>query len=152
LTFSNTGAGNTTFEIIGTGDLEVKDGVFSRVFVGDNGRVGIHTVTPAADFDVDGSVAMNIQTVSNNWNITDTDGFYTILMNSSTSAISVQLPLADNNIGRVLILKRTGILGAQITTQGGDTIDGAANIIIAARYDTYVLQSDGANWYVLSKP
>jgi hypothetical protein len=114
------------------------------------GNVGVGTATPIATLDVNGSLAMNLNTINADYTITNTDSYYTLICNTSTNTITVTLPTASTNNGRVLIIKRVGVNSVTIDVQGSETIDGAVSRLLNANYRGVVVQSDGINWFVIS--
>lgn len=68
-------------------------------------------------------------------------------------AMAVLLPTAVGYQGGVLTLKRTGATGtATLTGASSQTIDGSTtNTWLDAQYKFLSLQSDGANWLIVSK-
>ena len=88
------------------------------------------------------------------YNILATDS--TILADTSLDEVTVVLPSADGIAGRVYTVKRVdpvGTYSAWVDTTGGDTIDGSTPlpIEIGGQWDFYTLQSDGANWVIISR-
>jgi hypothetical protein len=133
----------------GTEDiLNLSDNGTEVFTVVDGGNVGIGTNAPIATLDVNGSVAMNITSKSNNYTITDTDGVYTILC--TTNALIIYLPLAANNSGRIIIVKKLSTSLTRVFRQGTNTIDGLTEYTLTNQYDSAIFQSDGTNWYILS--
>jgi hypothetical protein len=75
----------------------------------------------------------------------------TVLCNASSSAITVTLPLSSRSKGRVFDIKKIDSSGNAITLtpQTGELIDGAASLSFTTRYQSYTIQSDGEDWYIL---
>lgn len=76
---------------------------------------------------------------------------FTIICNCITAAITVNLPTAVGNSGRVYRIKKIDASANAVTIDpsGAETIDGVASIGIALQYDSYTIQSDGTNWHVI---
>lgn len=75
-------------------------------------------------------------------------GDYTIDCVSGT--FTVTLPTAVGVTGQVYVIKNSGAGTITLATTGGQTIDGSATKTAAANV-SYMVQSTGANWIVLSK-
>ena len=71
---------------------------------------------------------------------------YTILVTGTTT---VTLPTAVGIIGRVYVVKNTGVATVTVQAQVGQTIDGAASKILAVANEVVRLQSTGAVWVVI---
>jgi len=73
----------------------------------------------------------------------------TVLVDASTAPVTVTLPAPSADV--LVNVKRTDSSANTVTvaTPGTETIDGAADLPIAAQYDSYTLVSDGANYYVI---
>ncbi len=97
---------------------------------------------------VRGAVYNNMTTKTSDYTITNSDGIYTLLVNS-TSARTITLPAASDNNGRILRIKRINTGSVTIAVNGTDTIDNSTSKTINARYKGYILQSDGSNWWVV---
>lgn len=84
---------------------------------------------------------------------------YTFLATDSTvngtgggGGISVTLPAA-NTSGQICIIRKVdgGAGAVTVTRAGSDTIEGATTLVLAAQYDSCMLQSDGAGtWYQIA--
>lgn len=72
----------------------------------------------------------------------------TVLADATGGAFNVTLPTAIGIKGRQYVVKRMNGGGNNVTIActGGQTIDGAATVVLAAQYDRATVQSDGANW------
>lgn len=77
-----------------------------------------------------------------------------LLCDASGGAFSVTLPLAATaGDGFQIAIKRTNATNnVTIDGSGSETIDGALTYVLSAQYDAVVLQCDGANWNIISKP
>jgi hypothetical protein len=116
----------------------------------DNGNVGIGTTLPNSTFQDSGSISLSIITKTANYTATSSD--YTILCNKS-SAMNLNLPTAVGITGRIYVIKKISGASADVTINpnGSQTIDGAGTYVITIQYDRITVQSDGANWFILSK-
>ena len=112
-------------------------------------KIGDYT-TPESSLHVGGSLSMALTTVSSNYTTDEND--YTILCN--TGSMTLNLPNASNCEGRVYVIKKISAAGGSITIDpnGSQTIDGAAtNTELTNQWSTMMIQSDGSNWFILSK-
>jgi hypothetical protein len=77
----------------------------------------------------------------------------TILADSTSGAITINLPAAASNTGRVLKIKKTNAGGNLVTIDGNsaETIDGEATATLWFQNDVYELVCDGSNWYALNE-
>jgi hypothetical protein len=92
----------------------------------------------------------NIRTINSNGSATVTDG--TILVDASASNVTVILPGAIGNSGlRITIKKITGTNTYKVILQAlsGQTIDGMPSKLWDTPWQGYVVQSDGANWFII---
>lgn len=77
-----------------------------------------------------------------------TDSDYTVNATSGTFAFT--LPTAVGITGRVYVIKNSGTGTITINTTSSQTVDGnASGAISLAQYDSYTVQSDGANWIII---
>lgn len=101
------------------------------------------------------STTTAIQTVASDYKAKASDG--TILVNASKAAVTVTLPdAAASNKGKRYIIKKIdngGLIDINkvtITTSGSTTIDGAETRSTSVPYQTFVIQSDGAGWWIIN--
>ena len=118
-----------------------------------NYRLGVAAgTTPNSTLTVGGSEALAIATKTATYTASASD--HTILCNNTT-ALTITLPLASGAAGRIYVIKKISAAGNNVTIQrngsGSDLIDGASSVIISVQYSSYMLQSDGTNWYTLAK-
>lgn len=101
---------------------------------------------------VSGSLSMAIQTFSSNYTATAADN--TILMNTTSSALTLTLPNPSTFSGRIYTIKKVGNGGIdhELTiTPAAGTIDGGSSYVIYNDWTYVTLQTDGANWYIIKK-
>lgn len=99
--------------------------------------------------DVPVSSTLSIRTITGTVSPTPDD--YTFLGNATGGVVSVNLPAAASVPGRVLVLKKTDSSGnaARFVASGAETIDGSATLSISTQYQSYTIQSDGAQWWII---
>ena len=70
---------------------------------------------------------------------------------STASARTIDLTSSDCVVGRIIIVKdesgAANVNNITVTTQGAETIDGAATYVINTAYGTVRLYSNGTNWF-----
>jgi hypothetical protein len=70
----------------------------------------------------------------------------------ATAAVTVTLPAANGCAGRIYSVAHNIAAGGNVTISptGADTVSGAASLVLLARYDAVLLQSDGvSDWRIL---
>jgi hypothetical protein len=83
---------------------------------------------------------------------TATTSDHTILCNATTAAFTVTLPTAVGNTGQMYSIKKIDASANAITiaTTSSQTIDGVTTRTLSTQYQGVTVQSDGANWHVIS--
>lgn len=141
---------NVSFSFGGSLNMRVGGSATSRLFIASAGNVGVATTSPTSTLDNHGSFAVPVTTQTTNYTATATD--YTILCNAGS--LTVTLPSASSVDGRIYTIKKVSGTGGNITIDpnGSETIDGAlTNTAISAQYQSLIIQSDGANWFILAR-
>lgn len=120
-----------------------------------NGFLGVNTTTPNAPLSINGAISKSITNVSSN--ITLNISHYTVLVDTTTSNVSITLPVNSSSItGRMYRIKNIGTNPANVVNidPNGSTIDGSSGIFaipygLGYNSASVVLQSDGANWWFM---
>ena len=122
-----------------------------KLRINSSGYVGVSNSSPTSTLHVTGSVAMSTVTKTANYTATASD--YTIICNNSSGAITINLPTASGCSGRVYAIKKVSGVALNVTIDpfGSENIDGASTRILSVQYEGVLVQSDGSNWYVISK-
>jgi hypothetical protein len=83
---------------------------------------------------------------------TATTSDHTIICNATTAAFTVTLPTAVGNTGQMYSIKKIDASANAITiaTTSSQTIDGVTTRTLSTQYQGVTVQSDGANWFVIS--
>tara|TARA_R110002020_G_scaffold191758_1_gene391694 strand:- start:2341 stop:3495 length:1155 start_codon:yes stop_codon:yes gene_type:complete len=108
---------------------------------------------------INGALYGTIKTIdSAQYMVEDTDN--TLLFNTSDNAITVTLPLAKENAGRILTIKKIcddqekyRIRGSNIlkVMTNGELIDFTSEFILKSNYSIRTLQSDGNKWWIINR-
>jgi hypothetical protein len=76
---------------------------------------------------------------------------YTILMNCASTALTITLPPATGNTGRVLVVSKADDSSNPLTFSTSIR-QSVSNTIASVNYQTvYTLQSDGASWWIIGR-
>lgn len=67
---------------------------------------------------------------------------------TGAGAVTINLPAAASNLGRVVKIKRVGANDVTIDGNGAETIDGAATLTLDADYESVTLFCDGSGWNI----
>jgi len=131
----------------------ISDGAADRVIVArTTGFTSIgSTLTPTSLLHVGGAIATAITTTAKNAAYTAVATDSTILADATSGSFQITLPTAVGCAGRQYVIKRTG--ATNNVTVGGtsaQTFDGATTKTLGSQYATLIVQSDNANWQILS--
>ncbi len=101
---------------------------------------------PAGHDAAGGPVA--ISTKTSNYTVSLSDNV--LLANATGGAITFQLPAASSATGHVFYFKKIDSSGNAMTVlrAGSDLIDGATSQTTSVQYSSFVLITDGTNWYI----
>tara|TARA_R110002110_G_scaffold92226_2_gene240264 strand:+ start:905 stop:2032 length:1128 start_codon:yes stop_codon:yes gene_type:complete len=146
-------------------EIQLKDGKgfgSSPKFWYDTAQNALHVEgkTSTADMEVEGTlvckgaVFQNITTITqSHYEVADDD--YSLMCDTIDNSITITLPPACNNMGRVLIIKKANTdkynlrsYPIAVKTPEG-RIDITKEIIIKMNSSSRTLQSDGTNWWII---
>ena len=103
-----------------------------------------------------GAVFDNITTItSEEYEVGESD--YTILADTTEHRITLHLPMASENCGRILVIKKINVNKFKLNSHplvikvGEGLIDFHEAITLKHNYSIRRLQSDGANWWIIGK-
>lgn len=108
--------------------------------------VGINTITPKSNFEVNGSVGQTVTTVSASTTLDATQSI--VICNNGATAITITLPDVTLCSGRIYNIKKDATSTANITING--TIDGVTNLILKNAGEVVTLFSNGTEWKTMS--
>jgi len=140
------GAGDPTFTstglLVDNADAAVPIAIFR-----DNGTAKVTIQDGGATLFAAG-VQQPIVTKAIDYTVTTDD--YSILVDASAANRTITLPAASSCAGLELNVKKIDSTAHTVTIGGGGSnIDGAATLVISVQYNSYYLQSDGTQWWVL---
>jgi hypothetical protein len=142
--------------------IESFDGQNAGLSAANSGRLRYNNVTGTWQQSVQGgaytdisgggnTLTLALSTKTANYTIVDAD--FTILADApAATPITITLPTAVGRTGKVFVIKKINLLGADTVTvdaAGAETIDGLASFVLIAQYESIMVQSDGANWVVI---
>ncbi|MES1215497.1 MAG: hypothetical protein ABUT20_08270 [Bacteroidota bacterium] len=114
-------------------------------------QIRIGTATPISTFQVSGSQSTSTVTITATHTASSSE--YTILSNNTSGAITINLQAAAGCSGRIYNIKKLSGASKNVTIDpnASETIDGASTTVLSNQYDSVTIQSDGTNWFILSK-
>ncbi len=119
-----------------------------------NGRVSCNTTIAREKTINEGAVYNNIlNTNAKQYEVKDTD--YTVVCDTSDNRVSVILPPAQNNRGRIVVVKKANKNKYKINSHVvsvqclENTIDLNNESVIKMNYSSRTYQSDGENWLII---
>jgi hypothetical protein len=122
-----------------------------RMRINGAGNVGINDPTPSSTLQLRGSLGLPVTTKTSGGTVASTD--FSTICNNTSGSITVNLPTAAGIQGRIYVIKKISAAGNNVTIDGfgSETIDGGMTYSITTQYSYVMIQSDGTNWYILSK-
>lgn len=144
------GAMSAISPITTTGDLIYSSSgtTNSRLGIGSAGQyLRVSGGIPAWQSSAAANLAVTTKTAS--YTITSSDD----IILGNTNAITLTLPAASSNSGKVFVIKKIGSDTNAVTVAraGSDTIDGVTSLVLTTQYDYVQIISDGsATWEVVS--
>jgi hypothetical protein len=151
--------GTTSLTVSESGNYPAQDYniYYAGININSTGNVGINTAQQHSNLHVRGSVATGLKTINysdtSSGDYTLTSSYNTLLVNTNNSnGITLNLPPASSVAGRIYNIKKTAdnIYNLIINPNGSEKIDADTQITITTNYKYAQIQSDGANWYIIS--
>lgn len=71
------------------------------------------------------------------------------VVNCTANTFTVTLPTASGIEGQYFIIKNSGTGSITVDGDGSETIDGAANKLLAIQNESITVISDGTNWIIV---
>ncbi len=116
-----------------------------------NGNLAVNATSATSRLTVNGPIATAITTSTKTSAYTAAASDSTVLADASGGAFQITLPTAVGCQGRQYTIRRTG--ATNNVTVGGtsaQTLDGVTTKTLGSQYATLTVQSDNANWQILS--
>lgn len=110
--------------------------------------VGISTSSPTSMLDIQGGMGLKVNTITS---ATTLDNTHNVVF-CNTGAYTVTLPTAGSVAGKTYYIKNidTGSDDITIATNGAETIDGEASLVLYVYNDAIRIVSDGTNWRIVA--
>jgi hypothetical protein len=130
-------------------------GAAGLVYDDSNNRVGVVETTPTSTLHISGSFANSgiedVTSAMSPYTVIESD--YFLKVNTSSGAVTINLPAASGVAGRTLIIKdanRTaGTNNITIDPNSSETIDGSATLVLASNNAAATIICDGSNWFTI---
>ena len=105
--------------------------------------------TKIADVDWQGSETKALTSADSPYSVTTP--YNTFLCDTSSGAITVNLPAGSSNQDKTITVKKTTNDTNQITISpnGSDTIDGDSSLVIGGYQASVTMVMNGTNWYII---
>ena len=119
------------------------------IVVSRNGNVGIGNTLPQSILEVGGAIATPISTKSTSYTLTISDSV--ILANAAAGNIVMTLPTAVGINGREYYIKKTdtALNTVTINTTSSQTIDGETSYLLTTQWEYIKIVSNGSNWVII---
>ncbi|RYD66361.1 MAG: DNRLRE domain-containing protein [Verrucomicrobiaceae bacterium] len=154
------GNGGSTYQLVPSGNnlvLQHLSGLSTIPMFSIDGTTNAVRVGSAGSFisrgdnsvGIDGAFSFEAANFTSNFNANDSTCVF--FGNTNSNNVTITLPSATGRSGRVYFIKKTSANNTlTIATTGGNTIDGAASVVLAANNACRVVMSNGTNWFVIS--
>jgi hypothetical protein len=151
--------GTTSLTVSESGNYSAQDYAiyYAGININSSGNIGINTAQQHSTLHARGSIATGLKSINysdtSSGDYTLTSSYNTILVNTNNSnGITLNLPPAAGVNGRIYNIKKNAnnIYDLIINPNGAEKIDANTQITITANYKYVQIQSNGANWYILS--
>jgi hypothetical protein len=127
--------------------IVVLNGSTTPVFLVDKeGDLTASSVTVTGNTTFGAAVNFPVTSVSTNTTLGNTH--FLVLVNATGGAVTITLPSASGNTGRMYVIMKTDASANSVTIAptGGQFINGAASISFNTQWQKYTVMSDGSNW------
>jgi len=108
---------------------------------------------------INGAIYKSVKIITDpEYSFTDSDN--TVLFETSKNKITATLPVASENYGRVITIKKIAVDENKYKVKGsynliikteGESIDFSKDLTITSNYSSRVLQSDGTKWWIINR-
>lgn len=110
--------------------------------------IGVIDIVGFGGLVLSGYLQLPIVTITGDLTLNDTH--HTILCNTAGGSIIITLPTAAGKQGRIYRIKKLNSANTlTLVTTSAQTIDNSASRSTVTNYETVVVQSDNANWWVI---
>ena len=92
-------------------------------------------------------LSMPYKAVTGAYTATESD----FVINATSGTFTVTLPTAVGIEGRIYVIKNSGAGTVTLDGNGSETIDGGTTVSLSSQYQSVIIQSNGANWTILSE-
>jgi len=131
---------NSNFTQLGSKALDRSGGTVT-------GNITVDSGITIDGIDLSVGIPQTILSKSANYTVTTADGAHaTVLMNGT---FTVTFYTASGNTGRTITVKNIGTGAVTLDPYSSETLDGAATMILGAKYQAITAISDGTNWHVV---
>ncbi len=112
--------------------------------------VGLGNVTNESKATMFTNPIFTLAQTTKSTSYTATSSDYAIYCIGGSSGITITLPAAVSNSGRIYVIKKIDSGVGKITIDGNasETIDGALTWLLTLQYESVTIQCDGSNWYI----
>lgn len=111
--------------------------------------VGINTINPRSDFEVNGSFAKKVTVVTTNTTLDVTHSI--VVCNNTATPITITLPAITGCVGRIYTIKKgTSTTNITIDANAAETIEGALAVVLSDVKVAVTLFNDGMEWKEIS--